>query len=144
MRARRHTLAMLLTPFLVSACEKDRTISFEQFVNTTVELRKAATQTNTPAAFDARKRAIEAKQRVTDADLNGFLRKHARDVKLLSAAWDSVEARLGRAGARDAATRPTPGPPVTITPGTPPTGRSDAAGAPAPGPTPPHPGPPRF
>jgi hypothetical protein len=85
-------------------------LSFEQFVSTTVELRQAAASATTPAAFQARKREIEARLKVTDADLERFTREHANEVKLLSAAWDSVEARLGRGGPRGAA-GPTPLPP---------------------------------
>ncbi len=140
MRVRWQTVGAALLLPLATACRERGGITFDQFVNTTVALRQAANQTTSPEAFAERKRAIEARQHVTDADLDGFVRAHASDVKLLSAAWDSVEARLGRAGARDAATRPTPGPPpvVTVTPGT-----STSPGAmvpPAAGGTPPRPG----
>ena len=111
MRARWTTLGAVCSLLAIAGC-RPQGVTFEQFVNTTVELRQAARQATTPAAFAARKRAIEARHHVTDADLNRFVHQHATDVKLLSAAWDSVEARLGRAGQRDAATHPTPQPAI--------------------------------
>ncbi len=138
MRIRWQTVGAVLLLPLAAACRDRESITFEQFVNTTVELRQAANQTTSPQAFDERKRAIEARHRVTDADLDRYVRGHADDVKLLSAAWDSVEARLGRAGVRDAATRPTPRPQpvITVTPGSAPTTVVPSAG----GGTPPRPG----
>ncbi len=139
MRVRWHTVGALLPLLLAAACRQRGGISFEQFVNTTVELRQAASQTTSPAAFEARKRAIEARHHVTDADLQRFTRAHAADVKLLSAAWDSVEARLDRAGPRDAVTHPVPGPPpiVTVKPGTiTPATVTPGSVAPAPAPAP--------
>ncbi len=109
------------------ACERSlgrlpwqRGLSFEQFVQATVELRRAVADAPSPAAFQTRKQAIEKRLKVTDADLQRYVRDHARDVKLMSAAWDSVEARLGRAGTADAATRPTPQPPPAGASGPPP------------------------
>ncbi len=120
MGVRWQTVGAVLPLLLAAGCRGRGGIGFDQFVNTTVELRQAANQTSSPAAFEARKRAIQARHHVTDADLERFTREHAGDPKLLATAWDSVQARLERAGVRDAATRPTPGPPpvVTVTPGT--------------------------
>jgi len=99
-------------------------LTFEQFVNATVQLRLAAGQATTPAAYATRKREIEKRLGVTDADLREYVSAHARDVKLISAAWDSVEARLSRANLPDTATRPVTQPPPagTAAPPAPPPG----------------------
>ncbi len=75
---------------------KPTRLSFDQFVNATVELRRAAVETDNPAAFQVRKREIQRRLNFTDDDLREFSRAHASDITVLSAAWDSVEARLDR------------------------------------------------
>ncbi len=134
-------IAVALLACVPAAC--DRTVgrlpwqrgglSFEQFVDATVKLRQAAAQATTPAAYEAKKKEIETRLKITDADLQRYVSDHARDVKLLSAVWDSVEARLGRAGAADAATRPVPQPPTSRHGGPPfarPPGAAPSAGRP--------------
>ena len=107
MRVHASCLALLALPF-ASACANRDGLSFEKFVSATVELRRAADDTKTPAEYAARKLAIEQRLQVSDAELRRFVESHRTDMKLMSAAWDSVEARLGRANEKDAAMRPGP------------------------------------
>ena len=109
----------LLLGAMLLGCGTGRGLSFEQFVNATVELRRAADDTNTPAEFAARKQAIERRMQVSDVELQQFVAQHRTDTKLMSAAWDSVEARLGRAMEKDTLRRPTPLPQATTPPGGP-------------------------
>ncbi|HEX9106816.1 MAG TPA: hypothetical protein VF832_06305 [Longimicrobiales bacterium] len=105
-----------LLAVLLLGCRESQGLSFDRFVNVNVELRRAANETRTPADFAARKRAIESRMQVSDVELQQFVESHRSDMKVMSAAWDSVEARLGRASQRDAATRPTPQPQATTSP----------------------------
>ncbi len=91
---------LLLTGLAATGCQrlqmKSTRLTFDQFVNATVALRRAAAEVNDTTAFQLRKREIEKKLNFSDADLREFSRVHATDVVLISAAWDSVEARLDR------------------------------------------------
>ncbi len=98
---------LLFLLLLLPGCASREGLSFERFVNAMVELRRASRETKSPSEFAAKKQAIETRLGVTDGQLQRYMRDHRRDVKLLSAAWDSVEARLSRGGVQDAATRPT-------------------------------------
>ena len=116
----RLVLTSLAACALLAGCGRGSGISFDQFVNATVELRRLSTRATTPASYAAGKREVEARLHVTDADLERWTRDHGDDVTLTSAAWDSVEARLGRATAADTASRHgTPGAPGVRPPGTP-------------------------
>lgn len=125
---RLRVVAAALLAFASSGCDRSigplpwqrGGLSFEQFVQTTVELRQAAAAAATPVAYQTRKQAIEKRLKVSDADLERYVQDHAEDIRLMSAVWDSVEARLGRAGKADAATRPTPQPPPPGASGPPP------------------------
>ena len=126
----RLSLVALLALACAAACDRspgrlpwEHGLTFEQFVDATVQLRLAAARTATPAAYETRKREVEKRLGVSDADLRQYVNGHARDVKLLSAAWDSVEARVARANLPDTTTRPVPQAPpaeTTAIPGLPP------------------------
>jgi len=94
-------LSLLLVGVAVAGCGntlklQPTRLSFDEFVNATVELRRAAAETNSPAEFQLRKRDVERRLRFSDDDLREFARVHAGDARVLSAAWDSIEARLDR------------------------------------------------
>lgn len=113
---------------LVGGCSRESSsIGFDKFVNANVQLRRLSEQSTSTSEFDARKRATLARLGVSDADLTDFVKAHSGDVKYMSAAWDSVEARLGRADS--AAHGPPPGavvgPPGKVPPGPLPQGRHD-------------------
>jgi hypothetical protein len=113
-------LTSLAACALLAGCRGDSGISFDQFVNATVELRKLSARATTPASYAAGKREVEARLHVTDADLDRWARDHSDDVTLMSAAWDSVEARLGRATEPDTASgHGVPNVPGARPPGTP-------------------------
>ncbi len=114
---------LLLTALAVVAGCGDRLrlkstrLSFDQFVNATVELRRAAAESDNPAEFQVRKRQIQDRLHFSDADLREFARAHVKDTNVMSAAWDSIELRLDRP--------PTPSkaaPPSAATPGRQPSG----------------------
>ena len=142
----RLVLASLAACALLAGCGRGSGISFDQFVNATVELRKLSTRATAPASYAAGKREVEARLHVSDADLERWARDHGDDVTLMSAAWDSVEARLGRAteAAAAAASRhgvpsvpgaPPPGAAITIPPSSSPAApTTSTAAAPAPAP----------
>ena len=99
----RAVVSLLLIGVAAAGCGsrlklKPTRLSFDQFVNATVQLRRAAAETNNPAEYQLRKREIERKLHFSDDDLREFTRVHVSDVRVLSAAWDSVEARLDRTG----------------------------------------------
>lgn len=111
-------VGLLLAGLVLAGCGErlgvtQTRLSVDEFVNATVALRRAAVETANPAAFQVRKREIEAKLHFSDADLRDFTRAHEDDAPLISAAWDSVEARLDRPatappGSRDAPVHPGP------------------------------------
>lgn len=114
----RLSVVAVLTLACAAACDRslarlrgEHGLTFEQFVHATVQLRLAAAQATTPAAYETRKREVEKRLGVSDADLREYVSAHGSDVKLLSAAWDSVEARVGRANFPDTANRPGRQPP---------------------------------
>ncbi len=92
---------LLLVGLAAAGCSKGlklqpTRLSFDQFVNATVELRRAAAEASSPADFQLRKREIERQRHFSDDDLREFARVYASDVRVLSAAWDSVQERLDR------------------------------------------------
>ena len=101
-----------MNPIITGTCAGRRgTIERFIFFSEPVQLRLAAAQATTPAAYETRKREVEKRLGVSDADLREYVSAHGSDVKLLSAAWDSVEARVGRANFPDTANRPGRQPP---------------------------------
>lgn len=97
-------VGLLLAGLVLAGCGdrlrvRQTRLSVDEFVNATVALRRAAVETSNPAAFQVRKREVQAKLHFSDADLRDFARAHMDDAPLISAAWDSVEARLERPAA---------------------------------------------
>lgn len=72
-------------------------VSPSRYADAMVELRRLAADTHSAAEFQARKAETLARLHVTEPQLQEFARAHATDVALMSAVWDTVEARLGRA-----------------------------------------------
>lgn len=89
---------------LAAGCGADRptrggkTIAPEVFIDTYVELRRAARIVHDPAAWEARKREILEARGVTEEQLQAFAESRSADVVFLKALWDTIEARLQAVG----------------------------------------------
>jgi len=101
-RRRGLALAMAVAG-LFAGCGADRptregkTIAPEVFVDTYVELRRAARAVDDSAAWEARKREILEARGVTEEALEAFVEARGADVVFLKALWDTIEARLASA-----------------------------------------------
>ncbi|MBX6365406.1 MAG: hypothetical protein IRZ00_16170 [Gemmatimonadetes bacterium] len=71
-------------------------VSPSRYADALVALRRIAATAKSPAEFQAQKAQALARLGVTEAQLQAFARAHATDVALMSAVWDTVEARLNR------------------------------------------------
>jgi hypothetical protein len=67
----------------------------DRFVNTMVELRRAALETGMDtAAFAAARRRILETHEVTEDSLRSYVERRSTDLDAMAAIWDSVNARL--------------------------------------------------
>lgn len=90
-------LAALLLGAMLAACTREAAgpqLEPETYVDVMVALRRAHRQTATPAEFQARRQAILQEAGVTDSLLVQWVRSRGEDVELLTALWDSINARL--------------------------------------------------
>lgn len=71
-------------------------VSPSRYADAMVALRRLTATARSPAEFQAQKAQALARLRVTEPQLQAFARAHATDIALMSAVWDTVEARLGR------------------------------------------------
>lgn len=71
-------------------------VSPSRYTDAVVALRRLATDARSPAEFQTKKAETLSRLHVTDAQLQAFARAHAADAALMSAVWDTVEARLER------------------------------------------------
>jgi len=96
---------MAVMGLLAAGCGADRptregkTIAPEVFIETYVELRRAARALDDSAAWEARKREILNAHGVTEEALEAFVEARGGDVLFLKALWDTIEARLESANA---------------------------------------------
>lgn len=92
--------AMAAVGLLAAGCGADRptrenaTIAPEAFIDTYVELRRAARGLQDSAAWEARKREILDARGVTEEALEAFVEARGTDVVFLKTLWDTIEARL--------------------------------------------------
>ena len=84
---------------LLAACSGDRSgatdVSDDRFIDTLVELRRAAVED--PGGFAAAKEQILAENGVTEESLRAYISAHIDDLGRLAAVWDTVNARLAPA-----------------------------------------------
>jgi hypothetical protein len=92
------TRMMMALALVLSACSGDNDAfgaEDEQFVETMVELRRAALSAGTDTArFEALRRAILEEQGVTEDELRAYVAARADDLNHMATVWDSVAARL--------------------------------------------------
>lgn len=89
---------MIVLALVLSACRADDEAfgaEDEQFVETMVELRRAAmTAGRDTARFEALRRAILEERGVTEEELRAYVATRADDLNHMATVWDSVAARL--------------------------------------------------
>jgi hypothetical protein len=92
------TRIMMALALVMSACSVDDEafgVEDEQFVETMVELRRAAvTAGKDTARFEALRRAVLEQQGVTEEELRAYVTARAGDLNHMATVWDSVAARL--------------------------------------------------
>ncbi|MBT8487870.1 MAG: hypothetical protein KJO65_03475 [Gemmatimonadetes bacterium] len=71
-------------------------IEEETFVETYVELRIAALDTDSSRIADADRQAILAERGVTEDDLLEFVRVHSTNLEYMRDVWNEVELRMDR------------------------------------------------
>ena len=69
-------------------------ITRQQFIETYVALYAARDTSRSAVEFEAQKRQIFARTRVTQESLTRFAAEHGGDVAYMAAVWDSVKTRL--------------------------------------------------
>lgn len=91
----------LMMSLVLSACSADDEAfgaEDEQFVETMVELRRAAqTAGRDTARFEALRRAVLEQRGVTEEELRAYVAARADDLNHMATVWDSVAARLSPA-----------------------------------------------
>jgi hypothetical protein len=89
---------------VVVACAGDGStvgLSDERFIETMVELRRAAiTAGSDTAQFEQRRQAILNEQGVTEDELRTYVEANSRDLYHMAAVWDSISTRLSELEAR--------------------------------------------
>jgi hypothetical protein len=89
---------MMALVLVLSACSADDEafgVADEQFVETMVELRRAALSAGTDTArFEALRRTVLEEQGVTEEELRAYIAARASDLNHMATVWDSVAARL--------------------------------------------------
>ncbi|HSJ10319.1 MAG TPA: hypothetical protein VK928_10405 [Longimicrobiales bacterium] len=90
---------LILATALLAACSGGGSgatdVSDDRFIDTIVELRRAAVEN--PGGFAAAKAQILAENGVTEESLRAYINAHIDDLGRLAAAWDTVNARLAPA-----------------------------------------------
>ncbi len=81
----------------VPSSARERTISGEAFVETVVELRKAAIIRESGVVPDTARERILAAQGVTEEELRHFVEVHGDNVPLMTRIWENVEAYINLA-----------------------------------------------
>lgn len=91
-------LAFALTVGLAScgSSPRDDVIDREAFIDTYVDLRIAALETDSQRVAQADREAILAEHGVTEEDMVGFVEAYATDLELMRDVWNDVELRLDR------------------------------------------------
>ena len=88
----------MVLALVLSACSADDEAfgaEDEQFVETMVELRRAAvTAGKDTARFEALRRAVLEQQGVTEEELRAYVTSRAGNLNHMATVWDSVAARL--------------------------------------------------
>jgi hypothetical protein len=89
---------MMALALVLSACGADDEAfgaEDEQFVETMVELRRAAlTAGRDTARFEALRRTVLEEQGVTEEELRAYVAARGEDLNHMATVWDSVAARL--------------------------------------------------
>lgn len=99
-RRRELARAAAVLGLLLAGCGVDRptreggAIAPEAFVETYVELRRAARGIQDSAAWEARKREILDARGLTEEALEAFVESRSGDVIFLRRLWDTIQARL--------------------------------------------------
>ena len=94
-------IRILLACALLAGCasEDPAGVGDERFIDTMVELRRAAITAGVDTTAFARLRdSVLAEHGVTEADLRTYVHAHSADLEHMAAIWDSVSARLSEAG----------------------------------------------
>ena len=76
------------------AVEPGEPMTRDTFVQVIVDLRRAALEAESQAAFEARKAEILRQAGVTDSALLAYTRVHAGELEFMTALWDTIDARL--------------------------------------------------
>jgi hypothetical protein len=87
---------LLAVLFAVAACggAEPQAIDRETFVQTYVDLRKAALQNMDRQLKPTQRDEVLSRHGVSEEDLLGFVDVHGRDVDYMASVWGEVEARL--------------------------------------------------
>jgi hypothetical protein len=93
---------MLVLGLALAACAADEAafgVSDARFIETMVELRRAAVTAGTDTAqFEQLRQAVLEDHGVTEADLRAYVEAKGGDLDHMAAVWDSVSARLSEVG----------------------------------------------
>jgi hypothetical protein len=87
---------------LVVACDGEApttTVDRETFIETYVELRRAALQSPDRKISPERKQEILSARGITEDDLLAFAEAYGRDVDAMVAVWTEIEQRIAQRGA---------------------------------------------
>jgi hypothetical protein len=93
----RSIMPMALMLLALSACAESapsEPMPRETFIDVMVQLRRAAAQDSSQAAFDAARARILEQAGVTDSALLAYVRAYGRRLDFLAELWDTVDARL--------------------------------------------------
>lgn len=94
-------IRILLACALLAGCAAEETagVADERFIDTMVELRRAALSAGVDtAAFMQLRDSVLTEHGVTEADLRAYVEAHSADLDHMAAIWDSVSSRLSEPG----------------------------------------------
>jgi hypothetical protein len=91
-------LLALMTAVVIAGCATETgpfSASDEQFIETVVELRRAALEAGMDTAhFEALRDAVLEERGVTEEDLRAYVTRHSADLRHMATVWDTISARL--------------------------------------------------
>lgn len=90
-------LACALLLFGCGADDDPVAAADERFIDTVVELRRAAlTAGPDTAMFEQLRDSVLREHGITEADLRAYVEAHSADLEHMAAVWDSISARLSQ------------------------------------------------
>jgi hypothetical protein len=88
----------LMTAMVIAGCATETgpfSASDEQFIETVVELRRAALEAGMDTAqYETLREAVLEERGVTEEDLRAYVARHSADLRHMATVWDTISARL--------------------------------------------------